>query len=428
MKILVVGSDYGTVDMVNEAHKCGDYVVVADYYEETLTKSVADESWTVSTLDIDALEDLCRKNGIEAVTFAASDLNVTNGRQLAKRLGLPCYCSSDVAWGVARNKGNFKEICKKIGAPIATDYVVSENLTDEELDKITFPVVVKPVDRSANRGMSYCNDKDELRAAYKVAREISDNPRIIVERRLYGPEFVANYVIADGKAVLNHLSAEHHQPGQKANLYSIINTTSCHLKQYLKELNDYVIKTFELAEFNEGIAWVECMLDQDGHFYLIEPGFRFCGEMTAVPYGHISGFNGIKWMLDIAKGVKHTHDQLPPPLTTAHYGSGVSYLLFAHTVDTVERIEGLDAIEKIPNVVIDIRHRKNFQTRYLGTLGVIRFPAYSEKELLEYIAIINDNLRVLNAKGEDLIIHYTDYDSIKEQYENGLKEFGFEVR
>ena len=31
MKILVVGSDYGTVDMVNEAHKCGDYVVVADY-------------------------------------------------------------------------------------------------------------------------------------------------------------------------------------------------------------------------------------------------------------------------------------------------------------------------------------------------------------------------------------------------------------
>ena len=61
-------------------------------------------------------------------------------------------------------------------------------------------------------------------------------------------------------------------------------------------------------------------------------------------------------------------------------------------------------------------------------MGVIRLPAYSEKELLEYIAIINDNLRVLNAKGEDLIILYTDYDSIKEQYENGLKEFGIEVK
>ena len=107
---------------------------------------------------------------------------------------------------------------------------------------------------------------------------------------------------------------------------------------------------------------------------------------------------------------------------------GGSCLLFAHSVDSVERIEGLDAIAKIPNVVIDIRHRKNFQTRYLGTLGVIRFPAYSEKELLDYIAIINDNLKVLNTKGEDLIIHYTDYDAIKEQYESGLKEFGFELK
>ena len=44
-------------------------------------------------------------------------------------------------------------MCKEVGSPVSPDYNVSVQLTREELDQIVYPVVVKPIDCSANRGM-----------------------------------------------------------------------------------------------------------------------------------------------------------------------------------------------------------------------------------------------------------------------------------
>ena len=43
--LLVLGSDYGTIDVVREAHKMGMYVIVADLMESSPTKQEADEAW-----------------------------------------------------------------------------------------------------------------------------------------------------------------------------------------------------------------------------------------------------------------------------------------------------------------------------------------------------------------------------------------------
>lgn len=117
-----------------------------------------------------------------------------------------------------------------------------------------YPVVVKPVDKSGNRGMSYCKNREELVAAYKYARSISDNATIIVERELHGPEFAVNYVLADGEISLLYFSSEHNQPGYLENMYSIIYTQSADLKKYINEVNDSVKKVFKEAGCREGVA------------------------------------------------------------------------------------------------------------------------------------------------------------------------------
>ena len=125
-KLLVLGSDYGTLRVVKEAHKMNLYVIVADLMNSSPTKDEADESWLISTTDIDTLEAKCRENNVTAVMFGASDFNITNARILCKRLNLPIYCESDYAWKVARDKGEFKKLCKNAGAPVALDYYLSE--------------------------------------------------------------------------------------------------------------------------------------------------------------------------------------------------------------------------------------------------------------------------------------------------------------
>lgn len=423
-KILILGSDYGTLDLAKEAHKMGLYVICSDTMETSPTKREADEAWFISTTDIDGLEKKCREENVTAVTFGASDFNINNGRKLCKRLGLPVYCKSDRAWEVACNKSEFKKICKKVGAPIATDYYLTDALTREELDKIHYPVVVKPVDKSGNRGMSYCKNEEELVAAYKYARSISENATIIVERMLKGPEFAVNYVMADGEIRLLYFSSEHHQPGQLENLYSVIYTTSAFLKQYREEVSESVKAVFKEAGCKDGLAWVECMRDTDSHFYLLEMGYRFGGEMTYVPYERVSGFNSIRWMLEVALGVKHTAADLPEDLNQCYKGCAASYYMFTTCDGEIAEMEGVEEIEAMENVVLDFPKRVGNNVRYHAALGIIRIFGRDCEELCNTILKINSLLKIKDKDGKDMFIYYDDVDSIRTEYAQGLREFG----
>ncbi len=423
-KLLILGSDFGTLDTVNEAHKMGLYVIVTDTMKTSPTRLAADETWDISTIDIDALEAKCRKEKIDGIAYGASDFNIGNGRLLCKRLGLTHYCPSDKAWEVARDKSVFKKICKKIGAPVATDYHLTDELLRCDLDKIVYPVVVKPVDLSGNRGMSYCHNETELIEAYKQARAASMNPNIIIERMLHGPEFAVNYIMADGEISLLMFLNEHNQPGWPDNYYSVMGTTSLHLKKYLDTINDKVKTVCKEAGCRDGIVWVETILDDDGNFYLLEMGYRYGGEMNYGPYRDITGFNSIKFMIEIAIGIQHSKTDLPADLNTALTGLATAYFHFAKKDAVVAVIEGLEKIAELPGVYVDFPKGVGDKTRKGANFGTIRIASNGINELCETWKFINDTLRIEDEFGEDLIVRYDDYNAFRKEYYAGLREFG----
>lgn len=425
-KLLVLGSDYGTIDIVKQAHEMGIYVIVADIMETSPSKQEADEAWLISTTDIDLLAKKCVEEKINGVLTGASDFNIEQSRELCKKLNFPVYCEDDNAWHIATNKRAFKDLCKKIGAPVAADYYISDALSQDELSGIQYPVVVKPVDKSGNRGMSYCKNQDELIAAYKYARSVSENSTIIVERELHGPEFAVNYVLADGNINLFFFSSEHNQPGELDNLYSFIVTTSEHLKLYLSEVNDKVIEVLKEAGCRDGVAWVECILDDDGHFYLLEMGYRFGGEVVNVPYEKTSGFNSIRFMIEYALGKKHFADDLPKKLDSAYKKCAATYLLFAKKDGTIDKIIGLDEISKLNNVTVDMPKREGGSVRYHATMGDIHISAENIDEMCEIVKTINSKLKIIDKDGNDMFIYFNDYETLKREYSSGLREFNIQ--
>ncbi|MBR5949780.1 MAG: ATP-grasp domain-containing protein, partial [Clostridia bacterium] len=332
-------------------------------------------------------------------------------------------CKSDYACRVARDKGEFKRICREVGAPVAEDYYLSDNLTDAELDAVKFPVVVKPVDKSGNRGMSYCSNKDELIAGYRAAREVTDNG-IIVERRLHGKEYNVHYVLADGEARLLYFSSTHHQPGESENLYSFKCTTSMHLKQYIDEVNDSVIRAVKKAECREGIVWVDCIRDDDGHFYLLEMGYRFGGVMTYVPYEKVIGFNTVKWMLECALGIEHKVSDLPQALGSALLGCAASYNMFSKENGVIDSIEGVDEIMNIPGVFVDMPKREGGSVREHACMGLVGIYGKDIEQICASLEKVNSTLRVKNANGENMFIVFSDFDSLRDEYYCGLEQFG----
>lgn len=331
-KLLILGSDYGTIQVVREAHKLGMYVIVADLMLTSPTKELADEAWLPSSTDTDTLVQKCKNENITALMFGASDFIVWN------------------------------------------------------------------------------------------ARDISDK-EIIVERQLHGKEYNVHYALADGRARLLYFSSTHHEPGEAENLYSFKCTTSCHLKQYIEEVNDSVIRAIEKAECREGIVWFDCIRDDDGHFYMLEMGYRFGGVMTYVPYERVTGFNTVRWMLECALGIKHTEQDLPPALDKVLTGCAASYNLFSQHDGEIAQIEGLSEIEKIPGVFVDIPKREGNSVRLHACMGLLGIYGKDIEEVCDRLQMVNSLLRTTNTSGENMFIYFDDYDSLRQEYYKGLEQF-----
>ena len=422
-KLLILGSDFSTVHLAEEAKKMGVYVIVSDLMSTSPTKMIADETWDISTTDIEELIERIQEKSINGVLAGASEFNLENVRAICKRLGLPLYCESDMAWSVARNKRKFKDLCKKCGVRVASDYRLTDELKEDDIANVVFPVVVKPVDKSGNRGMSYCKNANELIAGYRIVREMSDNESVIVESQLIGPEYTGYYVLADGEPVLSYYTSMHHQNGEAENLYSVEYMTSCHLKQYLEEMNEGIKQVIREAGCTDGIAWVETMYNRDNHFYALEMGYRFAGPGIYAVHEWATGFNTYRWMIEYALGIPHKKSDLPMELNGAHVECVGAYDLFTNCEGKIASVEGLDVIERLPNVRIDMPKRAGDSVRYHANMGVIKIFGQNCDEMCETIDFINNHLVIRNENGDNMYVRFDGFEKIKLEYEQGLREF-----
>lgn len=421
-KMLMLGTSNGSREMLRYAKSQGIYTIVTDYLDpdHSIAKKMADEYWMINTTDIDALAEKCKQENVTAVITGVSEFNLERSLELCTKTGMRCYCSPE-SWHYSKDKQDFKRLCKKLGVPVPTDYSISEKLTDEELDRIKYPVVLKPVDLSSNRGISYCYNKQDVIKAYHLARSMSKNPNIIVERMLHGEEWFASYALAKGEISLLALNAMYAQPGEPANCYTITTTVSDNVERFVNEVNPQIEKLLKEIGCKEGFVWVQAMLDEDGHFYIIEMGYRLEGAMIFIPYKDVCNFDVIKWMVDYACGRECLPSQLPPGQKKAYKKCGCAMMLWANKSGVATRVEGIEEVSKIPGVIVDVRTKVGDQISQYRPYGNILFTTENCDEMCNIIDIVNKKIRIIDENGTDMIIKYTNFDYLKKVYHDGLE-------
>lgn len=417
----MLGSSWGSVEMLAYAKSQGMYTIVADRDDisRSIAKQHADESWLISTDEIDTLASKCRKEGITAVVGITSDFNVDKAIRLNEILGLPTYCSSRT-WHYSVDKSDFKAICRKYNAPIPTDYFVSDALSDDEISKVKFPVMVKPVDLAGNRGISYCYDKKDLIRGYKFARSVSNNSKIIVERMLHGEEWWSAYAIADGEIRLLALTSMLSQTGEPKNCYSITTTVSNHVEQFIKVVNPKIEAVLKAIGCKEGYVWVQLMLDEDGQFYILEMGYRFDGSMMFLPFKQVCGYDAIKAHVDYARGLK-TKYMLPKSQEHAFVKCGTGYMLWTNKGGLIKDIHGVDQVREMPGVNVHIAGMIGDEIEPYHTIGCITFANENVEGMIRTIDKINKTLKIIIDDGSDAFVRYTDYDYLRTLYNEGLE-------
>ncbi len=414
-KLLMLGSNNSSTDIILCAKSMGVRTVAADYYppERSAAKRAADEHWLISTGDLDALERKCREEGITAVASGVSDFNTEQAVQLCARLGLPCYCTPE-AWHYARDKADFKALCRQVGVPVAEDWVLSDPPTQAELDAVRLPVVVKPVDMSSNRGMSYCRDRASLEKACRYARSVSSQSRLIVERMIEGHEYASYYVLAGGEARLLTFASMNSQPGAPGNCYSLTTTVTDLTEQYIREIDPAVRALIKAAGCTDGYVWFEIMAEH-GRFYFLEMGYRLSGDVLHIPLRSLTGFDAIRWMTECALGRRHRPEQLaaiPDPRTTKR--SATSYLLWTSRAGAIGEISGVEQIAALPGVDRVSLAPVGSGFDIYRPVGPVLFTSDDCRQLCDTIERINRGIRITDQTGEDMLIRFTDYERLEQ--------------
>ena len=98
------------------------------------------------------------------------------------------------------------KLCNSYGIQTIPSFKLDKNFNSEDLIKIKYPVMVKPVDNGGGVGMSICYNQDELIVGSKNAINNSRKKLFLTERYMECDDIVAYYTFQDGEIYLSAIA------------------------------------------------------------------------------------------------------------------------------------------------------------------------------------------------------------------------------
>ena len=198
--VLIVSAGIMQIPAIQKAKELGFHVIATDKNPEAPGFEFSDYFAVIDSKDIDGHINFVGKHqnlfNICGV-FAASDVAVTVAA-IANYLNLPSI-SNEVAIR-SHNKALMKQKWIEDGIPTPLGFEIKNiNQIKNIIDKLNFPLIVKPVDNAASRGSKRIDNLNELDNAVTIALNFSRTGTAIIEEYVTGYEQSVETIIFEGK-------------------------------------------------------------------------------------------------------------------------------------------------------------------------------------------------------------------------------------
>ena len=278
-KLLILGGVRLSFEIVKQAKQLGVYTIVTDYYEHSPAKRIADKSFMVSTTDVDEVVALIERENIDGVLTGFIDSMLPYYQEICKKSGLPCYGTKE-QFQITTNKELFKHLCREYDVPVVDEFSISYPFKNSDINKLTYPVLVKPVDYSGSRGVFICKNQNDLINYYEKSLTFSRSGKVLIERLMNANEAAIFYLIQDGEIFLSAM-ADRHMKCQKSGILLLPVAyvfPSKHLERYQKYLNVQVIEMFKSIGVRNGMIFIQTFVEK-GNCIFYEMGYRLTGSL-----------------------------------------------------------------------------------------------------------------------------------------------------
>lgn len=265
--IAIIGASTGQLPLVRKAKEKGIRTICFAWEKGAVCKDECDKFYPISIFETDKIVEKCKELNVNGVITTASEETTYVASIISDQLGL---------------NGNHPNIIKQI-----QDKKVVRELTKnvvglskpkvwtvDQKDEIEYPCVVKPIKGSAKKGVSFCDNANNLENALSYANAIASE--IIIEEYIAGDEYSVESISYKGEHEViqitqkvttgypHFVELEHHQPApvEKCLRDNIV----CTIKQILSAVS-----------FKNGASHIEIKVSA-GKIYLIEINPRGGGD------------------------------------------------------------------------------------------------------------------------------------------------------
>ena len=288
-KLVILGSLDEFVQLIEMAKARGIYTIVCDGYKGSIGKQHADKAYDIDVGDTDAIVRMCQEEEADGIITSFSDYLFECMVKIAAGAGLKCYFGPEHL-PYYRDKTKMKDMLTGLGIGTPAHVCVEKGFADEELSGITFPAVVKPVDKYGSRGVQILYSAEEVRRQFDYTCETSDVKRILVEEYHDGYEFNMMTWVLDGQVQVISIAdreksavGRHEIPISSRNVYPSRLLDSVH-----DEAKAILQKTAEFTGQQEGPLSMQFFWRPEEQIQVCEVAGRFFGyehELTELAGG-----------------------------------------------------------------------------------------------------------------------------------------------
>lgn len=410
-KLLILGGNPETTPLVQMANKMGIKTIVASFRKTDDAKKYAWKSSEVDGMDVPGLIALARNEQVDGVLVGVADMLVPSYCKVCDALNLPCYATQKIV-DVFSFKDVFKATCESYGIHGIPEYYLDTELKKEDIDRIQFPVMVKPVDSSSGMGMTVCNKAEELPAAVEKALSFSSKKRFIVEKYMQCDDCGIYYTFKDGQCSASCVYDRYTTNEQPGLSRVCLGGTypSKHIGEYFSRMHNNAVRMFKEIGIENGVLMLSAFFE-NGEFYVYDTGFRLQGEAPHLILKHLFGYDQREMLIRFALTGSEGDMDLLQTDDAYFKGKWAATLWFLLKEGTISKIEGLDNLKDNPHFIDIVQRFKVGDTvmhEWIGTekqvFARLYLCANTKQELAETLFTFMNEVHVINEHGDNMLL------------------------
>ena len=416
-KLLILGGNPETTPLVEVANSMGIKTIVTSGRHTDPAKKAAWKACDVDGMDVPGLIMLAKQEAVDGVLVGVADILVPSYYKVCEALDLPCYAKQRIV-DVFAFKDVFKTTCELYGVHGIPEYYLDADLKREDLDRIQYPVMVKPVDNGGGVGMTVAYNEKELIEGGKIALAASHKKRFIVEKYMQCDDMGMYYTFKDGYCSASCIYDRYTTDEQPGLSRVCLGGTypSKHVKEYFSRMHNNAVRMFKEIGIENGVLMLSGFYE-NGEFYVYDTGFRLQGEAPHLLMKAIHGFDQREMLIRFALTGSEGEIDLEKEDDTMLRGKWASTLWFLLKEGKIASIQGLDQIAEDPRVVANIQRLYEGDTVLPEWIG-------NEKQVLTRMYLVCDSKQQL----ADCLEEYQNKVHVIDENGNNMLLKGFDVR